>query len=162
MLSISLVMIQKVILEKSKIYNELVLLRDTIESIPKDAFPSNTAFKMCLTQFPKGCCGDTARLVALHLSLKFGADCTYIAARGLGDNREESHAWLQHNDHVIDLTADQFNSRGFSLDKVVYSKTSEFHSLFNTYKLSEIDVKSVASTPVGKAYNLVKIYLNNG
>ena len=75
-----------------------------IERIPVNTLPA------CMQLFPRGACGDTALLFAAYLvdhsitGFKWTSGC-----RGdVRDNTWTSHAWLQRDDLVVDLTADQF------------------------------------------------------
>ncbi|EJG2372267.1 hypothetical protein MT371_24630 [Vibrio parahaemolyticus] len=142
--------------ENSDIFSELLFLRNALESTPKSLFPSGTAFRACLTKFPTGCCGDTALLAAMHLFIKFGIECKYVSARGLGDNQQLSHAWIEYNGYIIDLSADQFNSKGFSLERVIFSKSSEFHGLFSKKEVKELNISALGTSPIGKSYSLIK------
>ena len=78
--------------------------RVAMESVPTRSMPE------CMQLFPRGACGDTSLLFGAYLvdhsitGFKWTSGC-----RGdVRDNTWTSHAWLQRDDLVVDLTADQF------------------------------------------------------
>ncbi|HBU6167531.1 hypothetical protein [Citrobacter freundii] len=96
---------------------------------------ARTSLSMC--DFPMGCCGDTTDLLAYLINAQFAK----IALKRSGvyyehinpDSRlrdGNSHAWLELSGQLIDLTADQFNDRGFSNPPVMITKDKSFHDLF--------------------------------
>lgn len=89
--------------------------------------------------FPTGCCGDTTDLLAYLIYRQFGEIALhrsgiymkYIKSdERLSDNN--SHAWLELSGTIIDLTADQFNDRGFSNPAVMVTNDKSFHDLFSS------------------------------
>ncbi|MFN8742869.1 MAG: hypothetical protein ACK5YR_23310 [Pirellula sp.] len=56
-------------------------------------------------RFPIGCCGDASDLMAHHLC-QLGYDPPQYV---LGDSGSQSHAWLETNGFIVDITADQFD-----------------------------------------------------
>lgn len=115
-------------LQKS-ILKDVSAFRQTLESLEKSNFPSMTSF-YC-SDFPRGCCGDTAELLGCLLTLKYQQECLYVSATGLGDNYSISHAWLEVDGYIIDITADQFNDDGYDVEAIIVTKDSYFHSLFH-------------------------------
>ncbi|EGQ9441053.1 hypothetical protein F1K75_18490 [Vibrio cholerae] len=140
---------------ENSIINEIKKIRAVLESIDKSEFHSNTSFYQCLNGFPGGCCGDTSQLLGLFLKQNYDKDCTYISARGLGNNRDQSHAWLQCDGYIIDITADQFNSIGYNLDKVIISESSEFHENFSRVEKFKLNVDKLSRTPIPSVLNQV-------
>ncbi|WP_404351689.1 hypothetical protein LG324_03010 [Phycicoccus jejuensis] len=59
-----------------------------------------------LDAFPKGACGDTCEMLADFLRSRSLGDPTYVT--GLSEDHARSHAWLEIDDLIIDITADQF------------------------------------------------------
>jgi len=99
----------------------------------------NEQTSMGNSDFPAGCCGDTTDLLAYLIYRQFGEIALhrsgiymeYIKSdKRLNDNN--SHAWLELSGTIIDLTADQFNDRGFSNPAVMVTKDQSFHDLFSS------------------------------
>ncbi|MCU6666097.1 hypothetical protein [Silvania hatchlandensis] len=92
-----------------------------------------------MSDFPTGCCGETTDLLAYLIYEQFGEIAlhrsgTYMSyikndAR-LRDNN--NHAWLELSGTIIDLTADQFNDRGFNNPAVMITQDKTFHALFSS------------------------------
>ena len=105
-----------------------------------------------MSEFPTGCCGDTTCLLAYLIFNQFGEIALhrsgiYMASiksdARLRDNN--SHAWLELSGTVIDLTADQFNDRGFNNPAVMVTQDKTFHSLFSSR--DKRDNPEFATTP---------------
>lgn len=57
--------------------------------------------------FPRACCGSTSEMLGEYLnSLEIG-EFQYVRA----DRRGASHAWVEYEGIVIDITSDQFQGR---------------------------------------------------
>lgn len=102
--------------------------RTALESVPKFDFNGMTSLGLC--DFPTGCCGDTAELLAAYLSDEGFPGFFYAEGKNGGRDSALGHAWLELDGLIVDVTADQFNSRGYQLPKVVVSKHSSFHGGF--------------------------------
>jgi len=77
-----------------------------------------------LHDFPRGACGDAALLLAKHLDqLGFGT-FQYM----LGERNGHSHAWLERDDLIIDITGDQFEDGPEAV--FVSNKGSAWHDGF--------------------------------
>ncbi|MFG0337706.1 hypothetical protein ACF8FF_07210 [Pseudomonas sp. zjy_13] len=59
-----------------------------------------------MQKFPTCCCGVISELLGEYLAAA-GVSSTYV----VGKNQIASHAWLEVDDLVVDLTADQFEGR---------------------------------------------------
>lgn len=57
-------------------------------------------------QFPRGCCGDTSELLAAFLTDAGLGIFRYVS--GWREDGSTSHAWLEQEGVVVDVTADQF------------------------------------------------------
>lgn len=57
--------------------------------------------------FPEGCCGASSKILADYLKVQFGLKAEYVS----GDLDGYSHAWLELDGNVIDITCDQFDGR---------------------------------------------------
>jgi hypothetical protein len=93
--------------------------RRAIERCPRGKLPKS--FK----RFPHGSCGDSTLLLAKYLERNGHSAFSYIH----GMRGDHSHAWLQRDDLVIDITADQFVDQE---QPVIVAYKSEWHLTFNT------------------------------
>ena len=73
--------------------------------------------------FPNGCCGDTALLLGKYLHEK-GFGIPYYVSGWMG---KKSHAWLELDGLIIDITADQFENIS---ETVIVVRESDFHEEF--------------------------------
>lgn len=111
----------------------------------------------CFRNFPNGCCGITAELLAKFLMDNgIKSKLTYIA----GTYREQSlelpsHAWLKiENNIVVDITGDQFKyyPEPLNFNETVYV------GLYNDfYNLFEIDEEEICNN----YYLLDDVYVRN-
>ena len=78
--------------------------REALEKCPKNLLPIG------FRDFPRGSCGDASLLLAKYLqNMKCGM-FDFVCGE-ISENDEhgfQTHAWLQRNDLIIDITADQF------------------------------------------------------
>ena len=58
-----------------------------------------------LQRFPAGACGDASYLLARYLKQNGCGEFEYVAGT---DSTQCSHAWLEQDGVIIDITADQF------------------------------------------------------
>ncbi|MGG0793795.1 hypothetical protein ABE137_07285 [Brevibacillus laterosporus] len=105
-----------------------VIFRKAIQSMPMSEFPKSLYFD----RFPIGCCGDSSKLFSKFLSSK-GIKAYYVW--GIRDD-EYSHAWLEYDDIIIDLTADQFDEVH---EEVVVTKNRDWHSQFEIQNKVALD-----------------------
>jgi hypothetical protein len=79
--------------------------------------------------FPRGCCGQATLLLGTHLVERgFGEFAYMLGRRRIFDKAaDESHAWLQRGDLIVDITADQF--AGIN-DAVVVTTDSDWYQQF--------------------------------
>lgn len=87
-----------------------------------------------LKTFPCGACGDAALLLAEYLKSKGFNRMYYVS--GLKGN--QSHAWLEHDGIIIDITADQFEG---IIDPAIVTRDYSWHRQFreNNRFLSDIN-----------------------
>lgn len=97
--------------------------RTAIESMPLGDRPSS------LKEFPLGACGDMTLLLGAYLSDMKVIGFEYIyGVRGCdADNNYASHAWLQNDQLIIDITADQFPEVN---EPIIVSANSNWHNTF--------------------------------
>lgn len=77
-----------------------------------------------LHDFPCGACGDAALLLAKYLQENEYGDFDYV----LGKREGYSHAWLQRESLIIDITADQFKDQEAA---IIVTEDHSWHSFFN-------------------------------
>ncbi|WP_157964616.1 hypothetical protein [Algibacillus agarilyticus] len=140
------------VLDKNVI-EDIKAFRRTLESFSKSDFPSKTSFYNC-SGFPRGCCGDTAGVLGLLLTIKHKMECFYVSATGLGSNNS-SHAWLEVNGSIVDITADQFNEDGYEVGAVVIGNDSHFHTLFHKVEKRLFDPKDPQLSQILAVYQKV-------
>lgn len=73
--------------------------RNSIEQLEFEEYGESCWF----SDFPRGCCGDTSDLFIKHLK-QYGVKSQYV----WGMRGKQSHAWIEIDGLIIDLTADQF------------------------------------------------------
>ena len=84
--------------------------------------------------FPAGSCGDTVIMLKSYLST-----CGIKPlVRVCGQRREKSHAWLESDGLIIDITADQFEDCG---DSVIVTRESDWHDTFKHDFESEENIR---------------------
>ncbi len=77
--------------------------------------------------FPTGSCGSASRLLAQYL-IDGGLDApNYVVGDIVEPTKSRSHAWLELDGVVIDITADGFDP---DMPKVVVTKGSSWHHQF--------------------------------
>lgn len=101
--------------------DDLIKIRAVFEEIDKSNLP------VTFENFPLGACGDTCEVLAEILREKGHGSFQYKAGI-LPDGR--SHAWLESNSTIVDITADQFDE----ISDSVYMGPSNYW-----YQLFEID-----------------------
>ena len=80
-------------------------------------------------KFPRDCCEVTTLIFSLAIS-KNKLDSTYVVAKGYDRGNDAWHYWLESEEKIIDITADQF---GRSL--LFGSSDNWNHSKFSDYEL---------------------------
>ena len=97
--------------------------REALESLPNHELP------VTLQNFPCGSCGDATLLLGTYLIEQGFPPFSYMLGER-GERLEEnwtSHAWLEREGIIIDITADQFLDKE---DKVLIVQDSAWHALF--------------------------------
>ncbi|MCB2353919.1 hypothetical protein [Clostridium estertheticum] len=111
----------------------------------------------CFRNFPSGCCGITAELLAQFLmDNDIKSKLTYIGGTCRDYSLElQSHAWLKIEDNiVVDITIDQFKC---CLVPFVFNETV-YVGLYNDfYNQFEIDVEEICNN----YYPLEDMYIRN-
>jgi hypothetical protein len=92
------------------------------------------------SQFPIECCDDASMILAAYLTDNGFSGAELVIGSSPDIN---SHAWLLLDGYIIDITADQFNERGYSNPVAIISNNSVFHSSFdNTESNGEADFRT--------------------
>lgn len=66
-------------------------------------------------EFPKGTCGSASEVLGRILKEEFQIEGAYICAESHSQlDWDESHAWVEVDDFIIDITHDQFEDTGLS------------------------------------------------
>lgn len=77
--------------------------------------------------FPYGACDDASLLLAKYLGECGLGTWTYCCGTRYRDGESRSHAWIEQDELIVDITADQF---GESPDPVVVTHDREWHDQF--------------------------------
>lgn len=123
--------------------------RNAIEKCPKERL------SVSFCNFPRGACGDTSILLGEFLSDHGYGPCDYVS--GIRDH--QSHAWLELNKMIIDITADQFDEKE---SKVILTNDRTWHSTFieEMRHQANIDIWDEKTRIVlWQAYNLIISFL---
>ncbi|GAV11371.1 hypothetical protein [Paenibacillus sp. NAIST15-1] len=126
--------------------------RQAIMSLPLSKFPNSSFFE----NFPRGCCGDTCHLFAKYLMFK-GYEVDYV----WGWKGKQSHAWLEHNNLIVDLTADQFSDID---ETVVVTCDKSWYNTIQKQQKSEVDFEKFDGynhVRLKKIYNNILEILHN-
>jgi len=105
--------------------------------------------------FPEGCCGDAALLLGTYLIDQGHGTFDYV----LGYRGDRSHAWIERNGLIIDITADQFPDMDVP---IIISTDSAWHRTFeprvpNAANFRIYDERTVEH--LDDAYGMVLEYL---
>lgn len=92
-----------------------------------------------LQAFPKGACSDASFMLGSYLThLGHGQFFLISGERGSNiDSTWTSHAWLEKDGLIIDITCSQFEEVS---DEIIISKTSNWHSRFSIKSTELADV----------------------
>jgi len=137
-------------MDTERLFREASRVRKAIEELPQELRPHNFDI------FPNGCCGDTCLILGIYLHevCEFPVlDYVTGARRSRADNALMSHAWLQLDAVIVDITADQFRD---GPGPVLVTESSLWHGEFN------VDVQRhplrLSDYPGAVAYELRSFY----
>lgn len=102
-------------------------LRNAITKMSADEFP-NSEF---LLDYPRGCCGDASNLLAKYFRDN-GIECEYV----WGMCGQQSHAWLECDNLIVDITADQFDE---IKEEILITAYKSWHRKFKGQSRSDGD-----------------------
>ena len=104
-----------------------------------------------LKDFPRGSCGDASLLLSMFLSDNNIGNVYYVC----GWCDKKSHAWLEVDRFVVDITMDQF---GDNYPSVIVNEDYSFHYVFDIElkRLINIDMYDAKSrNQLLSAYNVL-------
>ncbi len=83
------------------------------------------SLSITLRNFPNGACGDASYLLAKYLKQKGCGQFDYV----LGERRKDqhSHAWLEQDGIIVDITANQFDNQ---VKEVLVTSDRSWHQQF--------------------------------
>lgn len=119
--------------------------REAIERTPVNQLP------ISFQNFPAGACGDATLLLGHYLKAQGLSASNYV----LGMRDSYTHAWLQHGEIIIDITADQFAEIEQS---VIVTADPAWHSEFAAEVLHEADFAiydGYTAGTLGAAYHTI-------
>lgn len=122
-------------------------VRQALEYSPRDELPDQWS------AFPRGTCGDTSLVLCAFLA-DAGFDGFELICGERGsqeDGTYSSHAWLQRDQLVVDITADQFMD---GPGPVVVAEGSEWHRGFYVSSKDIGDFREYPFKQVAKLHNL--------
>lgn len=108
------------------------IFRNTIDNAKED----NEFLKhQLMRKFPNGCCGIVSCLLTKYLFDEELCEKIYYVKGTYyyDDGNSQAHTWLQLDDIIIDITADQFKFHNLPLkntNRVYVGKTNEFYKSF--------------------------------
>jgi hypothetical protein len=92
--------------------------------------------------FPKAACGPASEVLGRILKEHFQINGTYVCARFHSQlDSEQSHAWVEVDDFIIDITHDQFHGTGLS--GWVFERGTGWHAQFSEI----VEYRSTFCTP---------------
>jgi len=105
---------------EEKLITECLKVRKALE----DAAKRNMLPDQLFYRFPRGACLISTLVLAQYLQ-HFDSKNAFLIVSGW--NRNTSHAWLEYDGYIIDVTADQFPE---IKEAVYFTKDRNFHSQF--------------------------------
>lgn len=101
-------------------------------------------------EFPGGSCGDASLLLGTFIKDETGQRSTYV----LGYLGQRSHAWIEMEGIIVDITADQFSD---VTHPVMVSIDPGWHSQFQNREFFEADYRlQNAADELGRSYLLIR------
>ena len=131
--------------------------RDAIERCDRSSLP------LSFEAFPCGSCGDVTNLLGKFLIEQGAGAFRYICGeRGNAGADWHSHAWLEADGVIVDITADQFPE---VTEKVFVSTQSEWHATFRQEPLHQADYQrndEPTFLRLAKAYRVIVENIKHG
>ena len=95
-----------------------------------------------LPSFPDGCCPWASRFIGQFLLDEYKLSPQHVYAQCHPDENGSGHEWIEVENIIVDITADQFNEDGSQLPKVIVCtvNSSKWHNRWeNISKDSSFD-----------------------
>ena len=111
-----------------------IRFRSALESVPVSELP------VTLQSFPRGSCGDATLLLGTYLIEEgFGSFDYVLGERGdpIGAGWT-SHAWLEQDGVIVDITADQFHD---GPGEIIVCRGSKWHDGFHGVRQNVADYR---------------------
>lgn len=90
-----------------------------------------------LSGFPSSTCGDASQIVGRILIELFSCRAKYVCGRTHpAYNEDQTHAWIEVDRFLIDVTHDQFKETGLS--GWVFERQTAWHLGFQNQEVSEV------------------------
>ncbi|BDI33354.1 hypothetical protein CCAX7_54050 [Capsulimonas corticalis] len=106
-------------------------IRSVATSLRKELESGSYDVSTGLSAFPVGACGAAAEILQRRLKAAGMGEFKYICRyRYPPDGRTVTHAWLEKDDLIVDITADQFEGEG--QDPVIVTRFSPWHAAWQT------------------------------
>ncbi len=122
-------------IKKYKVMEEIIYLF-------RNVFEKNDAVKVIsdkLKFFPKSCCVISNSILGHYLNHTFN-ESFFLRKCMRHENRPIWHSWIQNEDVLIDITADQFPE--MSSSPVIFCQSSDWHNQFSDRVIiKEINLK---------------------
>ena len=115
-------------------------IREIIEITPHDKRPER------LMDFPHGACGDSSMIMGTYLIKNGFVNVEYV----VGIDGEQSHAWLECDGVIVDITADQFGSE---IDRVIVTKDKSWHNHFAAQERNCCDFREYQDPTIYELYD---------
>ncbi len=140
-----------------QVFEHALRFRAAIDRTDKSKLP--ITFK----NFPNGSCGDAALLIgAYFVNVGLGQFQYILGERERGDSRSwSSHAWIENDGLIVDITADQFPDAPRA---VMVERNSQWHDQFNGTRqnIAHFNIyDSNTASNLGNAYGEIVRHLCN-
>lgn len=120
--------------------------------IVRNAIVKSKSNTLLLKDFPSGCCRDSSIIIGEILK-DFRAKNVYLCRKEIDDKL--SHSWIEFDNWIIDITADQFGLE-FSSVIVFYLESPHwFHKKSNT-ELCNFSIVGIDAPNLFNDYKLIK------
>lgn len=120
------------------------LIRDIIEITPQAKRTSH------MEEFPSGACGDCSLIMGTYLLQNGFQNVEYV----VGKDGEQSHAWLECDGVIVDITADQF---GPEIQQIIVTKDKTWHSKFSNQQRDCCDFREYQDPTIYELYDFSDI-----
>lgn len=109
-------------MEREAIFNHCVVARSVFEK-------HSARYGSLFETFPKGTCGNVSDLLGIWLSQQNAVGIQCVSGSRFTKGALQTHAWLEVDDTVIDITSDQFQD---GLGPVYFGERCQFYESFKS------------------------------